>query len=108
MTKLAKRSCTQRAKLKLVEELREVKIIAKQAFIFDLDGVITVTAEYHYRAWKSPADAERIPFAREDSDALRGVSRRESLTRLLKGPRDYDVRGRGMAGAEEWLLSGVH
>lgn len=54
-------------------------------FIFDLDGVITDTAEYHYRAWKKLADAEGIPFTREDNEALRGVSRRESLRRLLKG-----------------------
>ena len=54
-------------------------------FIFDLDGVITDTAEYHFRAWKRLADEEGIPFAREDNEALRGISRRESLLRLLKG-----------------------
>lgn len=56
-----------------------------RAFIFDLDGVLTDTAEYHYRAWKRLADEEGMPFTREDNEALRGVSRRESLTRLLKG-----------------------
>jgi len=55
------------------------------AFIFDLDGVITDTAEYHYRAWKRLADEEGLPFNRADNEALRGVSRRESLLRLLKG-----------------------
>ncbi|GAB4554589.1 MAG: beta-phosphoglucomutase [Anaerolineae bacterium] len=55
------------------------------AFIFDLDGVITDTAEYHYLSWKRLADEEGIPFTREDNEALRGVSRRESLIRLLKG-----------------------
>ncbi len=55
------------------------------AFIFDLDGVITDTAEYHYRSWKRLADEEGLPFSREDNEALRGVSRRESLLRLLKG-----------------------
>jgi beta-phosphoglucomutase len=55
------------------------------AFIFDLDGVITDTAEYHYRAWKRLADEEGVPFTREDNDALRGVSRRQSLLLLLKG-----------------------
>ena len=67
------------------------------AFIFDLDGVITDTAEYHYRAWKTLADAERIPFAREDNDALRGVSRQESLKRLLNG------REISESTAEQWL-----
>lgn len=56
-----------------------------KAFIFDLDGVITDTAEYHYRAWKRLADEEGLPFTREDNEQLRGVSRRESLLRLLKG-----------------------
>jgi beta-phosphoglucomutase len=56
-----------------------------RAFIFDLDGVITDTAEYHYRAWKRLAADEGLPFTRQDNEALRGVSRRESLRLLLKG-----------------------
>jgi beta-phosphoglucomutase len=56
-----------------------------RAFIFDLDGVITDTAEYHYRGWKRLADEERLPFTREDNEHLRGISRRESLTLILKG-----------------------
>src|SRR5258707_12442826 len=58
--------------------------VPPEAFIFDLDGVITDTAEYHYRAWKRLADEEHIPFSREDNDQLRGVSRRQSLVFLLK------------------------
>ena len=56
-----------------------------RAVIFDLDGVITDTAEYHFQAWKRLADEEGIPFNREDNEALRGVSRRESLNLMLKG-----------------------
>jgi beta-phosphoglucomutase len=56
-----------------------------KAYIFDLDGVITDTAEYHYRGWKRLADEEGLPFTREDNEALRGVSRRRSLEILLKG-----------------------
>lgn len=55
------------------------------AFIFDLDGVITDTAEYHYRAWKRLADDEGLPFSREENEALRGIPRRESLLLALKG-----------------------
>ena len=58
---------------------------AIQAVVFDLDGVITDTAEYHYRAWKRLANEEQIPLTRADNEHLRGVSRRESLRRLLKG-----------------------
>lgn len=55
------------------------------AFLFDLDGVITDTAEYHYRSWKRLADEHGIEFTREDNEKLRGVSRRDSLLLLLKG-----------------------
>src|SRR5688572_3687722 len=55
------------------------------AIIFDLDGVLTDTAEYHFQAWKRLADEEGIPFTREDNEKLRGVSRRESLALLLNG-----------------------
>lgn len=67
------------------------------AFIFDLDGVITDTAEFHYLAWKQLADEEGLPFTREDNEQLRGVSRRESLNRMLKG-RPIDE-----ATAEAWM-----
>lgn len=58
-----------------------------RAFIFDLDGVITDTAEYHYRGWKRLADELGIPFTREDNESLRGIPRRESLMLILKGRR---------------------
>lgn len=54
-------------------------------YIFDLDGVITDTAEYHYLSWKQLAEQYGLPFTREDNEALRGVSRRQSLELLLKG-----------------------
>lgn len=56
-----------------------------RAVIFDLDGVITDTAEYHFQSWKRLADEEGLPFSREDNERLRGVSRRESLLLILKG-----------------------
>jgi len=63
-----------------------------QAVIFDLDGVIVSTDEFHFLAWKQLADAEGIPFTREDNERLRGVSRMESLDILLeKAARNYSV-----------------
>ncbi|HSK67474.1 MAG TPA: beta-phosphoglucomutase [Anaerolineales bacterium] len=53
-------------------------------FIFDLDGVITDTAEYHYRGWKRLADEEGWSFTRQDNEQLRGIPRRESLMLILK------------------------
>ncbi len=55
------------------------------AIIFDLDGVLTDTSEYHYQAWKHLADDEGIPFTREENDAhLRGVARRKSLMYIFR------------------------
>lgn len=51
--------------------------------IFDLDGVLTDTSEFHYRAWKQLADEEGIPFDRQANERLRGLSRRDSLLQLL-------------------------
>src|SRR5574342_133161 len=59
--------------------------MAIRGFIFDLDGVLTDTAEYHYRGWKRLAEEEGIPFTREDNEHLRGIPRRESLMLILKG-----------------------
>ena len=55
------------------------------AFIFDLDGVLTDTAEYHYRGWKRLADELGLPFDRQRNEPLRGVPRRRSLELLLDG-----------------------
>jgi beta-phosphoglucomutase len=57
--------------------------MAIRAFILDLDGVLTDTAEYHFQAWKRIAEEESVPFTREDNEQLRGVSRRRSLEILL-------------------------
>ena len=59
-----------------------------QGFIFDLDGVLTNTAEFHYRAWQQLADEENLPFDRQANEALRGVARRDSLL-LIVGDRSY-------------------
>jgi beta-phosphoglucomutase len=60
-----------------------------KAIIFDLDGVLTDTSEYHYKAWKQLADEEGIPFTKQENDEyLRGVSRRESLMYIIRG-RNY-------------------
>ncbi len=39
--------------------------------IFDLDGVITDTAHYHYLAWKSIADEEGIDFDEKNQPTLK-------------------------------------
>jgi beta-phosphoglucomutase len=54
-----------------------------KAWIFDLDGVIVETADLHFKAWKKLADSLDIPFGREENHALKGVSRRKSLEKIL-------------------------
>jgi len=60
-----------------------------RGFIFDLDGVLTDTAEFHYLAWQKLADEEGLPFTREANEALRGVSRRESLLLIIGNNKKY-------------------
>jgi beta-phosphoglucomutase len=54
-----------------------------EAVIFDLDGVIVSTDEFHYQAWQELADRLGVAFDRERNARLRGVSRMESLDILL-------------------------
>ena len=62
-----------------------------KAVIFDLDGVITDTAEYHYLAWKRLGEELGIPFDRAFNEKLKGVSRIESLALILNhGYRQND------------------
>ncbi|HEX7400264.1 MAG TPA: beta-phosphoglucomutase, partial [Candidatus Limnocylindrales bacterium] len=51
--------------------------------VFDLDGVITDTAEHHFRAWQRLAKEISLPFDRELNEHLKGVSRMESLEIIL-------------------------
>lgn len=55
-----------------------------EAVLFDLDGVILSTDDFHYKAWKKLADREGIYFDREINERLRGVSRMESLAIILE------------------------
>ena len=54
-----------------------------KAVLFDLDGVITDTAEYHYLAWKKLAEELGISIDRQFNEQLKGVSRDDSLRRIL-------------------------
>jgi beta-phosphoglucomutase len=56
-----------------------------QGVIFDLDGVLTATDEYHYRSWKKVIERYGIRFTRSENEKLRGLTRRRSLEVLLGG-----------------------
>lgn len=55
-----------------------------KAVIFDLDGVICHTDQYHYHAWKQIADELGIYFDEIINNRLRGVSRMESFEIILE------------------------
>lgn len=63
---------------------RRNNMISYKAVIFDLDGVICSTDEYHYQAWKDMADSLGVYFDRTINNRLRGVSRMESLEIVLE------------------------
>lgn len=52
-------------------------------FIFDLDGVITDTAKFHYQAWKALADSLGISIDETFNETLKGINRMDSLDRIL-------------------------
>ena len=65
--------------------------------VFDLDGVLTDTAELHFQAWARLSKEEGFPFDRAVNEHLRGVGRQDSLRTILrhagKDERTVDVEG---------------
>ena len=54
-----------------------------QAVIFDLDGVITDTAHFHFLAWQALARELGVAFDEQDNEALKGIDRMGSLRAIL-------------------------
>ena len=54
-----------------------------RACLFDMDGVLVDTAKHHFVAWQRLAEELSIPFSREDNEALKGLSRVDSLEVIL-------------------------
>jgi len=89
--------------------------------IWDMDGVLVDTVEWHYQTWAETLTRHGIPFSRADFEANFGMKNTAMLERLLGRPlapeladeiaddkerlfRDL-VRGRAQAlpGVREWL-----
>jgi beta-phosphoglucomutase len=56
-----------------------------KAIIFDMDGVLCDTIEYHFLSWKRVAEEFDLPFTRKDNEKLLGLTRRSSLEVILAG-----------------------
>lgn len=59
--------------------------------IFDMDGVLTETSHYHYLAWKALAESIGVDIDEAFNETLKGVSRRESLIKILHYGEVYDA-----------------
>ena len=55
-----------------------------KACIYDLDGVITDTAKYHYHSWKWVGSQLDYTLTEKQNMKLKGVGRKESLDKILK------------------------
>ena len=78
------------------------RVVSKyDAVIFDLDGVITDTARYHYLAWMRLASSQGVHFDEEFNEQLKGIDRMGSLERILiAATRQYSLAEK-LALAEE-------
>ncbi|MBQ8093620.1 MAG: beta-phosphoglucomutase [Clostridia bacterium] len=57
--------------------------------IFDMDGVICSTAEYHYQSWKAVTDEIGVYFDKSINNRLRGISRMDSLEIILEQSKHF-------------------
>jgi beta-phosphoglucomutase len=58
--------------------------------VFDLDGVITDTAHFHFLAWQRLARSLGLPFGEAFNETLKGIDRMGSLDRILaQGTASY-------------------
>lgn len=57
--------------------------MALKAVIFDLDGVLTDTTEFHFIAWQSIAQDLGVDFNLDDNETLKGIDRHNSLQHIL-------------------------
>jgi beta-phosphoglucomutase len=54
-----------------------------EACIFDMDGVIVDSAKYHFKAWQRLAEELGIEFTEAHNESLKGLSRVDSLEKIL-------------------------
>jgi beta-phosphoglucomutase len=55
-----------------------------KAFLFDLDGVLVSTEHNHFLAWQRCAHSLGIAFTEKENELLKGVSRADSLKKILE------------------------
>ncbi len=81
-----------------------------KGFLFDLDGVIVDTAVYHYQAWRRMANELGFDISEEFNETLKGISRMDSIARILEHGKVYLPEERILELAKlknEWYLEEV-
>lgn len=82
-------------------------ITQSKGVVFDLDGVLVDTAIYHFQAWKRLANELGIDFTAAENEQLKGVSRMQSLEKILHwGRLDLDEKKKLLLAAQKnvWYL----
>lgn len=82
-------------------------ITQNKGVVFDLDGVLVDTAIYHFQAWKRLANELGIDFTAAENEQLKGVSRMQSLEKILHwGRLDLDEKKKLLLAAQKnvWYL----
>ena len=55
-----------------------------KGLLFDLDGVLVTTEHNHFLAWQRCAHSLGIDFTENENELLKGVSRVDSLKKILE------------------------
>ncbi len=71
-----------------------------KACLFDLDGVLVDTAIYHFQAWRMLGENFNYQLTEDQNEQLKGVSRVESLNRIL----DWANYSATSEQKEAWLI----
>src|SRR5690606_21853576 len=82
-------------------------ITQSKGVVFDLDGVLVDTAIYHFQAWKRLANELGIDFTAAENEQLKGVSRMQSLEKILHwGRLDLEEKKKLLLAAQRnvWYL----
>src|SRR4030042_1882212 len=98
-------------------------MVSKRAVLWDMDGVLVDTGEFHYQSWIEPLSALSISFDRDTFNKTFGMNNTGILTILLGKPPETEllemvshrkeslfrdlIRGRLqlLPGAMNWLRS---
>lgn len=78
-------------------------MIIEQGVIWDMDGVLIDTGEFHFRAWSQALSERAIPFSRESFQATFGMNNTGVLSTLLgRTPTPKFVSE--ISDRKEWLF----